>query len=102
MYLIHEIAFVILITIQIGNAFRMIHGAFNLKILRARLDSLHSSTSDDTISTKFVREESQIIKNADKKLQKIEQVKLDSNYLQDPLKAEMDNDQIYVGQDAGI
>jgi sulfite reductase (ferredoxin) len=35
-----------------------------------------------------------------KKLQKIEQLKIDSNSLRDPLREEMKNDEIFVSQDA--
>jgi len=38
----------------------------------------------------------------EKKLQKVEALKLRSNYLRDPLKEELQNDEIYVGADAVI
>ena len=35
------------------------------------------------------------------KLQKIEQIKVDSHYLRDPLEAELKNEEVFVGHDAG-
>jgi hypothetical protein len=71
-----------------------------------------SSCFKGPIFKRFQQTESYVILNSNsdlsvdskpvKKLQRIENIKLDSHYLRDPLENEMKNDEIFVGPDAGL
>jgi hypothetical protein len=69
-------------------------------VIKFKSQSIHSALTlqnDDLTDSK-----TPAITIKPKKLQKIEQLKIDSHYLKDPLKDEMKNEEIFLSNDASI